>query len=551
MKTPCFSKIIITWCALFIFCGVFATASRAATFNVTNTGDNGPGTLRQAIVDANANAGADTITFAAGVTGTISLFTALPNLADHVAISGPGADVLTVQRASGQCSDNGAQCTNADKSLCGSPATAVCNAATNFRIFTIDSGKTVTISGLTISGGSASGSTFPDNRGGGIFNRGPLTITNSTVSGNSAFVGGGIYDDGEQGSGAALTVTNSTISGNAAGFGGGIVNVSATMTLSNSTISGNSATDPAGVAGGVYNAGDFCSGSATLTVSNSTFSGNSAPDGGSAIYNDGGTPQDCGPPSTATLNITNTVLNSEAPSANLGEAHASIVMSHGYNLSSDAAGGDPTTGPGGLLNATGDIRNTDPMLDPNGLQDNGGPTLTIALQPNSPAINAGEPNFTPPPDFDQRGTGFPRVVNNRIDIGAFEVQNAPACPHPKGYWKSNPALWPLSSLMLGSQTYLKPELLNILKMAVGTGPKADASLILADQLIAAKLNIANGSDPTPVASTITHADSLLSALSGKLPYKIRTNSTNGKMMVTDANALNNYNNGLLTPVCTP
>jgi hypothetical protein len=52
-------------------------------------------------------------------------------------------------------------------------------------------------------------------------------------------------------------------------------------------------------------------------------------------------------------------------------------------------------------------------------------------------------------------------------------------------------------------------------------------------------------------STITHADSLLSAFSGKLPYKIRTNSTNGKMMVSDANTLSNYNNGLLTPVCTP
>ena len=74
--------------------------------------------------------------------------------------------------------------------------------------------------------------------------------------------------------------------------------------------------------------------------------------------------------------------------------------------------------------------------------------------------------------------------------------------------------------MLGSQTYSQTELLNILNTRVGSGPKADASLILADQLIAAKLNIANGSDPAPVSSTITDADSLLSAFSDKLPYKV-------------------------------
>src|SRR5207237_6036332 len=64
--------------------------------------------------------------------------------------------------------------------------------------------------------------------------------------------------------------------------------------------------------------------------------------------------------------------------------------------------------------------NTDPMLGP--LQDNGGPTFTHALLPASPAIDTGDPNFTPPPFFDQRGPGFDRVVNGRIDIGSFEVQ---------------------------------------------------------------------------------------------------------------------------------
>ena len=78
----------------------------------------------------------------------------------------------------------------------------------------------------------------------------------------------------------------------------------------------------------------------------------------------------------------------------------------------------------------------------------------------------------------------------------------------------------------------------------------DASLNLAHQLIAAKLNIAAGSDPTPIASTITHADSLLSMFSGKLPYHVAPSSNIGQMMVSDASTLDNYNNGHLTPNCS-
>jgi len=106
-------------------------------------------------------------------------------------------------------------------------------------------------------------------------------------------------------------------------------------------------------------------------------------------------------------------------------------------------------------------------------------------------------------------------------------------------------------LVLGSQTYTKTELLRILRTSTGSGTKADASLILADQLIAAKLNIANGANGTPVTSTITDADAVLSLYPGKLPYRVRTNTTNGHRMVNDANVLNNYNNGLLTSGCTP
>jgi hypothetical protein len=72
------------------------------------------------------------------------------------------------------------------------------------------------------------------------------------------------------------------------------------------------------------------------------------------------------------------------------------------------------------LTGPGDQINTDPLLGP--LQNNGGPTFTHALLPGSPAIDAGDPNFTPPPLNDQRGCSFDRVFNGRIDIGSFEVQ---------------------------------------------------------------------------------------------------------------------------------
>jgi hypothetical protein len=88
------------------------------------------------------------------------------------------------------------------------------------------------------------------------------------------------------------------------------------------------------------------------------------------------------------------------------------VTSRGYNLSSDNGGG--------FLTATGDQINTNPMLGP--LQNNGGPTFTHALLSGSPAINAGDPVFSPPPTFDQRGPGYPRVSGGRIDVGSFELQ---------------------------------------------------------------------------------------------------------------------------------
>ncbi len=128
-----------------------------------------------------------------------------------------------------------------------------------------------------------------------------------------------------------------------------------------------------------------------------------------------------------------------------------------------------------------------------------------------------------------------------------EVKEVGKCPHTIGFWKTHPADWPVTSLTLGCETYDQSELLGILN----TSSWGDASLILARQLIAAKLSIANGSDPAPVAAVIAHADSLLCGFPGKLPYNVRTFTATGRAMVADSRTLDRYNNGVLTPNCVP
>jgi len=351
----------------------------ADIITVTNTNDSGPGSLRQALADAN---GGDTINFDPALNGqTILLTTAELAIAKNVTISGPGANLLAVSR---------------DQNAPG------------FRIFHVAPNHTVIIQGITITHGI-------DVTGAGIWNdHATLTVNSCAITGNSAmdskYAGGGILNDGfccGVGSGpATLNVANSTISGNSAnaGFGGGIMNLGlgfpATLAVSNSTITGNTARDQAG-GGGIDTSSD---GQAVATVANSTLSDNF---GYAGIINDG------------ELTIGNTILKAGARPTiiKVGFGH---TTSAGYNLSSDNADG--------LLNGPGDQINTEPMLGP--LQDNGGPTLTHALLPGSPAIDAGNPNFTPPPFDDQRGPGFDRVLNGRIDKGSFEVQAPTPTPTP-------------------------------------------------------------------------------------------------------------------------
>jgi len=299
-------------------------------------------------------------------------------------------------------------------------------------VFHIGKGITVSISSLTITNGS-----------GGIYNdHSTLSVSNCAISGNTVANvlegGGGIVNDAVLGN-AALTVIGSTLSGNFGGnAGGGILNAgnggSAILTVIASTFSGNSANN----GGGIFNNGN--GGSAMLTITASTFSGNSTDYEGGGIYN-----QDLGATvklsactfsgnsaglanhaiyiSCGTLEIGGTILDAGSI---IVSGCGGGVISDGFNLSSDEVGGDDhSTGPGGLLNATGDIRNTDAMLGP--LADNGGLTLTHALLPGSPATDHGK-SFGAATD--QRG--FPRSVEDPCvanasggdgsDIGAFEVQ---------------------------------------------------------------------------------------------------------------------------------
>ncbi|HPA19959.1 MAG TPA: hypothetical protein PLU30_19570 [Verrucomicrobiae bacterium] len=111
-------------------------------------------------------------------------------------------------------------------------------------------------------------------------------------------------------------------------------------------------------------------------------------------------------------------------------------------------------------------------------------------------------------------------------------------PKTQGYWKNHAAVWPVDSLTLGAVAYTQDELLAIL----GQPTKGDASMILAHQLIAAKLNIASNADPTDIADAIAAADSLLASFPGILPFKVAKTDSRRPTMISVAGELDAFNN---------
>jgi hypothetical protein len=219
--------------------------------------------------------------------------------------------------------------------------------------------------------------------GGGIYNIGTLTINNTVVSANSASGGAGIYSRGK------VTINRSTLSGNSGALGAGVFSqFGGPLTITNSTITGNAGEMGGGIAGG------------TTVISDSTISGNSADNGGGIA------------------NAVVTFQNSIVANNKGGNCYNSTLTSKGYNLS-----GDNTCN----FNNAGDLNNTDPKLGP--LQNNGGPTQTMALLPGSPAIDAGNPlgctdskgNLL---KTDQRGMPRPdKEDTGGCDMGAYERQS--------------------------------------------------------------------------------------------------------------------------------
>lgn len=341
-----------------------------STYTVTNLNDSGAGSLRDAVRQGNAHAGPDTIDFAGGLTGTITLTSGPLELTDttgQTSLVGPAANLLSV-------SGNNAG-----------------------RVLQVDAGVSASVAGLTIQGGTAATAT-----GGGILNNGTLAIDACEVRSNTAGGGGGVYTAG------ALTVTASTFSDNAAtsstGGGGAIEVAGGTVTLLNSTFSRNTSSS----GGGAIQT------TATLTINDCTIDGNTAQTGGGIAIKGGNT-------SAFNTIVAENATTSRFPSDVFGnfDAHLASGAPHSaYNLIGTGGAGGLADGVNGNLVGRSSIG-----AGPFG--PHGGPTDTMPLNPLSPALDAGSNALLPATvQTDQRG--YVRIINNRLDIGAYEYEAAPA-----------------------------------------------------------------------------------------------------------------------------
>jgi fibronectin-binding autotransporter adhesin len=347
-----------------------ALPAAAATLAVTNCNDAGAGSLRQAV--SNAAAG-DTVSFALSpACSPITLTSGVVDITRNLAITGPGANLAVSGNHTSE-------------------------------VFQVDQGTTVTIAGLTIENGT-------ELQGGGIANFGTLNLNASTVSGNTTPAnGGGIANFG------TLNLNASTVSGNTSFNGAGIISIQGTLNLNDSTVSGNTATD---AGGGIANFD-----TSTLNLNDSTVSGNTALQGGGIVNvglatlthvtlsgNTAGAGQGGGIYNSGSIIPVATIVANSGSGLDCVGTSAPPVTDGGYNLDDDGSCGFSGTS----------LSQTPAGLDPAGLQNNGGPTLTIAPVPPSAAIN----HVTLAADCtgnDQRGVPWPTPC----DIGAVQVTGCP------------------------------------------------------------------------------------------------------------------------------
>ncbi|BBC23127.1 haemagglutination activity domain protein [Pseudanabaena sp. ABRG5-3] len=421
--------------------GAVTLTNSTVSSNTANTGggiiSNGAVTLTNSTVSSNTAIDGGGIFGGGAVTLTNSTVSDNTATNDGGGIVSTGAVTLTNSTVSGNRANTGG-------GIVSTGAVTLTNSTVSGNTATNDGGgivsNAVTLTNSTVSGNTA-------NNGGGIVSTGLVTLTNSTVSGNTANTnGGGIVSN-------AVTLTNSTVSSNTATNGGGIVS-NGVVTLTNSTVSSNTANTGGG--GIVSNAvtltnstvssnraniggGIFSTGSVTLT--NSTVSSNTANiAGGGIVGNNGGTITN----STITNNTANiggvggifrlggifTITNSiiagnfdrglQAP--DLASSAAGVGFTNGGNNLIGANNGFAATFPNSSLVGT-IVNPVNPQLAP--LANYGGPTLTHALLPNSPALNAGN-NANAPVGNDQRGAT--RIFGGVVDIGAFESQGFSLTP---------------------------------------------------------------------------------------------------------------------------
>lgn len=434
--------------SVMLIAGTTAHAAMITVTSLTDAGGAGICVLRDAITAANTMAAAngcgagdgnDTIEFS--LRGQINLAATLPAIANQLVIDGPaGLPRITI--------DGGGR----------------------VQVLTVLPGAVVSLNNLVIAHGLADAT----QNGGGIYNQGQLTISKGAFANNVALIpcplhcfgfdvgGGAIYNQGGR-----VIVAGTKFANNRAVYGGAVLNRFGTLTIRNSGFANNNNGAVHMRGGTVTIAHSTFTGNTghavadeqgTLIITASTFSGNSDNGEGAALFNNGKTSiinstffnnQVTGSPSFggaisndgtltilastiagngaqyggginnigAFLTIKSTILAGNA--GDNCDLEVGSYIDAGYNIADDSSCD---------FGAVGSSNNTDLMLDPNGLRNNGGPTQTIALLAGSPAIDAipvadctdvtGKPITV-----DQRGLPRPGNGDTGCSGGAYEFQN--------------------------------------------------------------------------------------------------------------------------------